>query len=163
MPLDLPKGSACFVDANIFAYHLVGIRDLGPRCHDFLERVGSEIDATSAAFCLADAVHRVMTIEAREKFQLAGDAPSWLQRHPDRIRELTAFRDAAEQIQSLSLRLIVPDAGTISEAAELSAKHGLLTNDAIIVALMRRHDITHLVTNDDDFDHVPDLTVWKPR
>ena len=39
----------------------------------------------------------------------------------------------------------------------------LLTNDAMIVALMRRHGVTHLVTNDNDFDRVPGLTVWKPR
>ena len=163
MPLDLPKGSACFVDANIFVYHLVGIRDTGSRCHAFLGRLGTEIDAASAAFCLADAVHRVMTIEAKEKFSLPGDAPNWLQRHPDRISELTAFRDAAEQMRSLPMRLLAPDADVILEAADLAAGHGLLMNDAIIVALMRRHGIIHLVTNDDDFDRVPGLTVWKPR
>ena len=31
------------------------------------------------------------------------------------------------------------------------------------VALMRRHELTHLVTNDDDFDRVAGLTIWKPR
>lgn len=45
----------------------------------------------------------------------------------------------------------------------ISIQDRLLTNDAMIVALMQRHELTHLVTNDDDFDHVPGLTVWKPR
>jgi predicted nucleic acid-binding protein len=45
----------------------------------------------------------------------------------------------------------------------MSAQFGLLTNDALVVALMRRHSLTNLVTNDDDFDTVPGLTVWKPR
>lgn len=40
---------------------------------------------------------------------------------------------------------------------------GHLTNDAMIVALMRRHQLSHLITNDDDFDAVPGLTIWKPR
>jgi len=31
------------------------------------------------------------------------------------------------------------------------------------VALMERHQLTHWVTNDDDFDHVSGLTIWKPR
>jgi predicted nucleic acid-binding protein len=38
-----------------------------------------------------------------------------------------------------------------------------LTNDATIVALMRRHGLIHLATNDDDFDRVPGLVVLKPR
>jgi len=28
---------------------------------------------------------------------------------------------------------------------------------------MQRHGISHLATNDDDFDWVPGVTVWKPR
>ncbi len=35
--------------------------------------------------------------------------------------------------------------------------------DALIVAMIQRHGITHLATNDDDFDRVPDLSAWKPR
>ena len=46
---------------------------------------------------------------------------------------------------------------------QISARHHLLTGDAIVVALMQRHSLTHLVTNDDDFDAIPGLTVWKPR
>ena len=45
----------------------------------------------------------------------------------------------------------------------ISVEYGLLTNDAMIVALMQRHRLSHLITNDDDFDAVPGLTVWKPR
>jgi predicted nucleic acid-binding protein len=45
----------------------------------------------------------------------------------------------------------------------LSRQHGLLTNDAVILALMRRHGLTNLVTNDDDLDAIPGLTIWKPR
>jgi predicted nucleic acid-binding protein len=61
------------------------------------------------------------------------------------------------------LVLLPADAALIVEAATLSGQFGLLTNDALIVALMRRHGLTNLVTNDDDFDAIPGLTVWKPR
>jgi predicted nucleic acid-binding protein len=44
-----------------------------------------------------------------------------------------------------------------------SGSSGLLTNDALTVALMRRKGLTHRVTNDDDFDSVANLTIWKPR
>jgi predicted nucleic acid-binding protein len=36
-------------------------------------------------------------------------------------------------------------------------------NDALVVALMRRHGRSDFVTNDEDFASIPGLTVWKPR
>jgi predicted nucleic acid-binding protein len=51
----------------------------------------------------------------------------------------------------------------LREATRLAVQHGILTNDAMIVALMQRHGLVHLVSNDDDFDRVSGLTVWKPR
>jgi predicted nucleic acid-binding protein len=104
-----------------------------------------------------------MGVEAQDRFKLTSGAVAWLQRHPDRIHELTAFRDAARQLDALPLRLLPRDSRIISEATDLSGQHGLLINDATIVALMRRHAVVHLATNDDDFDHVPGLTVRKPR
>jgi predicted nucleic acid-binding protein len=164
MPLDLPQGITCFVDANIFVYHFVELGEVSTACRAFLGRVArSQIEAVSTAACLADAVHRVMMIEAQERFKLDSGAAAWLQRHPGQIRELSAFREAAQQLAALPLRLLQPDGQAILEAAELSGRHGLLTDDAVIAALMRRHGVTQLVTNDDDFDAIPDLIVWKPR
>jgi predicted transcriptional regulator len=39
----------------------------------------------------------------------------------------------------------------------------LLTNDAALLAHMQALGMTHLATNDDDFDKVMGITVWKPR
>lgn len=33
----------------------------------------------------------------------------------------------------------------------------------MVEALMQRHGLTHLFTNDDGFDGVSGITVWKPR
>jgi predicted nucleic acid-binding protein len=44
-----------------------------------------------------------------------------------------------------------------------SQAHRLLLGDASIVAQMQQHGIVHLATNDDDFDRVLGVTVWKPR
>ena len=163
MPLDLPAGISCFVDSNIFVYHFAGVGPITACCREFLCRIGGSLTGFTTASCIADAVHRFMMIEAQEKFALGMNTLRWLQRHPERIRELTIYQDAAREVEVLPLQLLVPDAVTISEATDISHTHSLLTNDAIIVALMRRHGLTHVVTNDDDFDRVPGLTVWKPR
>jgi predicted nucleic acid-binding protein len=39
MPLNLPDGTACLIDANIFYYHFVETPPLSQPCSDLLERV----------------------------------------------------------------------------------------------------------------------------
>jgi predicted nucleic acid-binding protein len=164
MALDLPHGTACFVDTNIFVYHLVELGEPSAKSRAFLGRVvRSEIEAATTSACLADAVHRVMAIEAQGQFGLGSGAVAWLQRHPQQITKLSAFLNAAGQLETLPLQMLTADNHLVREAAELSRRHGLLTNDATILALMQRHNLTHLVTNDDDFDAIPGLTIWKPR
>jgi len=164
MPLNLPPDTVCFVDSNIFVYHLVEVGAPSLACRAFLQRVlASEIVAATTTACLADVIHRVMIVEAQQRFATAKRPAAWLQRHPDRIKELSAFVEAAAQLELLPLRLLEPGRSATREAAGLSRRYGLLTNDALIVALMRQHEITHLVTNDDDFDNVAELSIWKPR
>jgi predicted nucleic acid-binding protein len=41
-------------------------------------------------------------------------------------------------------------------------RHGLLTNDSLLLAAADSYGITALATRDDDFDEVPWLIVYKP-
>jgi predicted nucleic acid-binding protein len=163
MPLDLPDGAACFVDANIFYYHFVETVPFSDPCTDFLKRVAkAEVKGYASAHVLAEAIHKVMLAEAAERFALnrAGLA-NWLQHHQDRIAELSQFRQAAEEF-TLGLHVLPIDGTLLVEAAQVSIQTGLLTNDAITVALLRRHGIPHLATNDADFHGIEGLTAWRP-
>ena len=51
----------------------------------------------------------------------------------------------------------------IHNSKQFRDEYGMLTNDSIILAVMRRHRLMHLVTNDDDFKRVPGIKVWMPR
>ncbi len=165
MPLDLPDGGRCFVDANIFYYHFVDTPPLSNPCTAFLERAANgTIEVWTSSHVLADAVHKVMLAEAAMKLrQNRTGLVNWLQRNQHRIAELSDFRQAANHLASMALVLLPSDVALIEEAAGLSWQFGLLTNDALVVALMRRHGLSDLVTNDEDFDSIPGLTVWKPR
>ncbi len=49
------------------------------------------------------------------------------------------------------------------EAATLASQQfELLTGDALVVAVMQAHGLTHLASNDADFDRVPWLTRYEP-
>jgi len=50
----------------------------------------------------------------------------------------------------------------VSAAAAISQQHGLLSGDALVVAVMREHGIVNLASHDADFDRVPGLTRYAP-
>ena len=54
-------------------------------------------------------------------------------------------------------------ADLVSTAATLSRQHGLLTTDAIILALMQAHQLTHLASHDAHFDRVPGIARYAPQ
>ena len=44
----------------------------------------------------------------------------------------------------------------------MSQSTGLLTNDALIVAVMQHYGLTRLASSDPDFDRVPGITRYAP-
>lgn len=166
MPLNVPDGETCFIDGNIFYYHYVETSTILESCTLFLERVACGlVNGYTSEHVLAEAIHKIMLSEAATRFELSrAGLAHWLAGHPDKISGLQLFREAAAEIAAMEIPLL-PNGGTelLREATACSHELGLMTNDALIVAMMRRHGLTHLATNDDDFDRVPGLTVWKPR
>ena len=165
MPLDMPNGTACFVDANIFYYHIVEMPGLSQPSTAFLERVASgEVLGFTSVHVLAEAVHKIMLAKAAAAFALNRTGlVNWLQRHRDRITELRQFRQAAGELLAIGMSIVPADGLILQDAARLSAELGVLTNDALVPALIQRHGLLHLATNDDDFDAAPGLKIWKPR
>jgi predicted nucleic acid-binding protein len=165
MALDLPDGEQCFVDANILHYALVPTFDASPSCLGFVDRaVAGLVSLSICVQVLGDVLHKVMTSEAaeltgRDRAGIVG----YLKRHPEIIAQLVAYPMAIERLKIVPVRVLPTDLDLLRSVPQIAQTHGLLTNDAIIVALMQRHGITHLATNDDDFDRVPGITVWKPR
>ena len=63
---------------------------------------------------------------------------------------------------SLNIVRLPLDEGRFRDAQPLRQAHGLLTNDSLLLAAAARYGISHLATNDADFERVPWLTVYKP-
>ena len=47
-------------------------------------------------------------------------------------------------------------------ATDVSQKTGLLSNDALLIAVMQANGLTSLASHDSDFDRVPGLTRYTP-
>lgn len=109
-------------------------------------------------------MHKVMLAEAAAHFSLSRSSlVNWLQSNRRRIGELREFPQIVEELAFMPAACLPMAPGILRRAAAIAIELSLLTNDAISIALMRGHGLTELVTNDDDFDDVPDVRVWKPR
>jgi predicted nucleic acid-binding protein len=165
LPLDVPDAATCFVDSNILYYALVPTAGISGPCVALLERaIAGRISVSVSIPVLSDVLHKVMTSEAaqltrRDRAGMVG----YLGRHPELIATLKEYPQAMERLSAVPMTVLPVDDQLLRQAARVAIAHGLLTNDAMIVALMQRHQVTHLATNDDDFKNVPGLTIWMPR
>jgi predicted nucleic acid-binding protein len=165
MPLAIPAGQTVFLDSTILHYAFVSFPDATARCIDLLGRIAKgEVSAHITVPVLNDAVHKIMCSEAKQRF----DRPraglvAWLKANPDAVRQLTHAEGALRLVAALPIELLPVDTAMLLAAQQIARTRGLLASDALIVAAMQHHEIMHLATNDDDFDPIPGLTIWKPR
>ena len=161
---DIPPGASVFVDANTLVYHFLPEPRLGAPCADLLDRVWrQELAGFTSAHVLSEMAHRIMTLEAIAQFgwPTAGIARR-LRSHPAEVRQLVRFRDAIERVARFGVRVLPITAALVSAAAAISQQHGLLSGDALVVAVMREHGLAYIASHDADFDHVPGLTRYAP-
>lgn len=78
------------------------------------------------------------------------------------IAKLTEYWAQTSAIFGLNILVLPSDEGRLHRAQTIRARHGLLTNDSLIVAAMEELGIHSLATRDNDFDHISDLTVYTP-
>lgn len=164
MPLDLPDGSDVFVDANIFVYHFSGPTEYTDSCTAFLQRIEEgKVSGSTSSLVLAETLHRLMIIEAASALRLEPKAAiRHLKAHSEDAKTLTSHHVAVETIQALGFHILPLSMDDILHSNDLKKAFGLLTNDAINLAIMRRRRLQHIATNDPDFERIPELRVWKP-
>src|SRR5205807_2013809 len=105
---------------------------------------------------LGEVAHRLMTIQANSLFgwPFAGIG-NRLRTHPTEVQKLTAFRQAIEQLLRSNLQILTILPPLFATAMALGQQIGLLTNDALTVAVMQANGVTKIATADTDFDRVP--------
>jgi len=165
MPLDLPDGAACFVDSNILYYALVPTSGTSDHCIALLNRaIAGDIRVSVTVPVLSDTVHKIMATEAAQRLgrDRAGII-TFLRNHPEVIPTLTEYSKAMDRLRAVPMEILPVDVEILTTATHLATAHRLFTNDAMIVAVMQRHQLMNLASNDADFERVPGLVLWKPR
>ena len=160
---DLVRGASFFVDANIFVFHFQPHTLFGSSCTDLLRRVElQELSGYTSTLVLGEVAHRLMTLEASARFGWPTKIVDRLKQNPAIVQRLVHFRSALQKIPQMGIQVLTIATPLVDAAAGLSQSTGLLTNDAMVVAVMRANGLTNLASNDADFDRVPGLTRYAP-
>lgn len=161
---DISSGTAVFLDSNCLIYAITLDPRWGSSCERLLTRIDQQdLQGYTSAHLLSELAHRVMTLEAVQQCNrpLPGIA-NWLRRHPTEIQQLSRHRQAIDEVRNCKVTILPVDGSAVSRAADFSIQFGLLSNDALIVAIMQHHGLTQLASLDTDFDRVPGLTRFAP-
>ena len=163
--IQIPANASVFLDSNLFIYFFTPDPVFGPECQIMMERINKYQDfaAYTSTHILSEVSHQLMVLEAVQQFgwPLAG-VTRRLQKNLSEIPKLTRFRQAIDEIPSLGVEVLAVERHIMPLAASLCQLHGLMTNDAITVAIMQDQNIVRLASHDDDFDRVPGITRYAP-
>ena len=160
---DLPSGATLFLDANILVYYFNSHSIFGPPCQDLVQRIesGAVAGFTSTAV-LSELAHRLMTAEASSLFGWTTKIVDRLKHDPVAVGKLSRFRQAIAKVPLLGIHVLTIPEGLVEAAAGVSQDTGLLSNDALIIAVMQVNGLSNLASHDADFDRVPGLTRYAP-
>lgn len=157
----LPTGERVFVDSNLLTYHLLNHPAYGTSCKAFMQDLEDEkyhgfitpivVSETLFNFIKADIFRTYRT----RPFEIA----SLLKCHPEVLGEIPL--DRPKELFDIFNLLPIGKLEVI-EALEIMSNYYLLTNDALNAATMKVNGITSIATNDNDFERVDWLKIWKP-
>lgn len=163
MTLDeIPTGSLCVVDTNVLLYAEQGVSQQAQR---FVRRCSSgELRAVLPQTVWQELAHKLMLAEAMMRGLTSGGNPAArLAAKPEAIRELTLHRAKVKSLLDLGFRFEACQLSDLTERAfTLQEKHGLLTNDAVVLAVALRLKADALVSSDKAFRGITELTVYYP-
>ena len=157
---NLPADTHLFIDANIFIYAFLGHSN---QCRDLLGRCAiEEVLGITSLDVINEVTHRMMLAEAVGSGVIKRNSVRDLRGKWREISKLTDYWAQTTTIFGLNILVLTSDESRLHRAQTIRSRHGLLTNDSLIVAAMEEFGIDSLATRDNDFDHVFGLIVYKP-
>ncbi len=159
---EIKAGSEIFVDSNIFIYHFTGVSD---ECSDFLSRCEREelIGMTSVNVIL-EVLHRLMMVEAVSKnIVKPPNIVKKLSKSPQKIKRLNEYFVNTEKIQDMGIGIKPLIFETIIKSHVIRLFSGLMVNDSVIIASMKKEGVKLLATNDKALKKLDEIDVYSPE
>jgi predicted nucleic acid-binding protein len=109
-------------------------------------------------------MHQLMIAEARDYQWIKGPNPAkQLALAPDRVRALTKYEELVRDIIGTGLQIEPVVQEDFITAMAVQRQAGLLTNDALLVAVGERLRVTNIASADKAFAHVQGILLYTPE
>ncbi len=160
---DVLDGESLFLDANILVYHFAPHPAYGHACHGLVRRIENQaLLAYTSTAVLSDVAHHLMTFEASAAFSWTSKVVKRLRQDPSAVMRLSKFHQSIAEVPKMGIRILTIPETFVETAASLSRQTGLLSDDALILAVMRHHGLAKIASEDADFDRLPGITRYAP-
>jgi predicted nucleic acid-binding protein len=162
MNLDaIKKGEMVLLDANIVIYAITNSSD---QCRRLLKRcAGMEVQGVIGSLQMAQVIHKLMLIEARENGWIGSGKPSrQLDAQPDRIRLLSRYEDAAKNLVASGIRIEIVQREDFLISLAVQRQTGLMVNDAVLAAIAERLRIEAVASTGSTLGKVRRLILYQP-
>lgn len=159
---DIPSGCLCVIDANVLLYAEQGVSGQAQR---LLRRCSKgELTGVLPQPIWQEFSHRLMLAEAAMKHgRLPSNPAAFLAKRPDIVRSLSLYQSKVRNLLGLGLRFeSCAQDDLLQSAFALQRRHGLLTNDSVILAMAIRLEADCLASNDKSFQIVEEIAVFAP-
>jgi predicted nucleic acid-binding protein len=158
---EIQAGEWVVIDTNILVYANQG---RSRECLEFLGRCASgELRGIVPVPMVAELVHALMLIEARENNWIERANPSRaLSERPDLVRRLSRYETQMREFFGIGLRIEPATSADIIEAVRIQRETGLLTNDALLLAVARRLNVEAVASADRAIARAPGFAVYAP-
>jgi predicted nucleic acid-binding protein len=162
MNLDqIVEGDAVIIDANIVLY---AIQEASGQCKRLLTRCATEeVRGILPVHVLAEVMHRLMLAEAQDYQWIKGQNPARrLAALPERVKSLSRYESLVRDLLGIGLLLEPMHREDIQAALAISRQAGLLTNDALLVAVGQRLRVLAVASADRQFERVQNVILYSP-
>jgi predicted nucleic acid-binding protein len=158
---EIPSGTRVFLDATIFIYHFTGV---STSCRSLLAQCeAGKLYGLTSMVVVAEVTHRLMTIEAVARGLVApGNVVKKLRGRPDLICRLSSYQEQAAKIPWMGVEVVPLHRRLLAPAASLRTRHGLLTNDSLLLATALEHGIEAFASADRDFEGLGGVQLFCP-
>lgn len=158
----LAPRATLFIDANIFIYHFTGLSE---QCSELLKRCQEkQLNGFLSTSVYAEILHRLMMLEAvSKKLVEPPNVAKKIKAKPTLIKSLTDSFLTCPKILKMNIKVLTLTQEDIVMATKHSQAHGLMINDALILACMLKAGIKNLATADKDFSSIPFIKLYQPE
>jgi len=159
--LNIPAEQPVIIDANIFIY---ANQKASAQCVKLLERcANNEVFGILPSHILAEVMHVLMLAEAKDIGIIKGSNPArQLTENPQKVKSLNRYESLIRDLLAIGLQLEPLQREDFITAMSLQRQYGLLTNDALFMAIATRLRVTAIVSADSVFGNVQGIIHYSP-